>query len=172
MLSLSISCLTTSNLPWFMGLTFQVPVQYCSLQHQTLFSPPDTSTDERCFHLGPAVSFFNCRLLFPSSILDIFQPGGVIYRSILDIFPPGGLIFWCRIFLKAFSCSLWSSPGKITGVGCHFLLQWTMFCQNPSLWPVCLGWPGMVLVIDSLCYASPFTTTRLWSMKGNVLRYL
>ena len=85
-----------------MDLTFQVPVQYCSLQHQTLFSPPDTSTDEHCFHLGPAVSFFNCRLLFPGRILDIFQPGGVIYRSILDIFPPGGLICWCRIFLKAF----------------------------------------------------------------------
>ena len=30
---LAISCLTTSNLPWFMDLTFQVPVQYCSLQH-------------------------------------------------------------------------------------------------------------------------------------------
>ena len=32
----AISCLTTSNLPWFMDLTFQVPMQYCSLQHRTL----------------------------------------------------------------------------------------------------------------------------------------
>ena len=31
-----ISCLTTSNLAWFMDPTFQVPVQYCSLQHQIL----------------------------------------------------------------------------------------------------------------------------------------
>ena len=31
--TLAISCLTTSNLPWFMDLTFQVPMQYCSLQH-------------------------------------------------------------------------------------------------------------------------------------------
>ena len=31
--SLAISCLTTSNLPWFMDLTFQVPMQYCSFQH-------------------------------------------------------------------------------------------------------------------------------------------
>ena len=30
---LAISCLTTSNLPWLMDLTFQVPVWYCSLQH-------------------------------------------------------------------------------------------------------------------------------------------
>ena len=28
---LAITCLTTSNLPWFMGITFQVPMQYCSL---------------------------------------------------------------------------------------------------------------------------------------------
>ena len=34
--TLAISCLTTSNLPWFMDLTFQIPMQYCSLQHQTL----------------------------------------------------------------------------------------------------------------------------------------
>ena len=29
--TLAISCLTTSNLHWFMDLTFQVPMQYCSL---------------------------------------------------------------------------------------------------------------------------------------------
>ena len=34
----AISCLTTSNLPCFMDLTFQVPMQYCSLQHQTFAS--------------------------------------------------------------------------------------------------------------------------------------
>ena len=28
--TLGISCLTTSNLPWFTDLTFQVPMQYCS----------------------------------------------------------------------------------------------------------------------------------------------
>ena len=41
-----------------MDLTFQVSMQYCSLQHRTLFSPPDTSTTEYCFHFGPATSFF------------------------------------------------------------------------------------------------------------------
>ena len=30
---------------------------------------------------------------------------------------------------------------KNTGVNCHFLLQGATFCQNSSLWPVCLGWP-------------------------------
>ena len=36
MFTFAISCWTTSNLPWFMDLTFQVPMQYCSLQHQIL----------------------------------------------------------------------------------------------------------------------------------------
>ena len=30
--TLAISCLTSFNLPWFMDLTFQIPMQYCSLQ--------------------------------------------------------------------------------------------------------------------------------------------
>ena len=44
-----ISCLTASNLPWFMDLTFQVPMQYCSLHHQTLLPSPVISTIGRCF---------------------------------------------------------------------------------------------------------------------------
>ena len=56
--TLAISCLTTSNLPWFMDLTFQVPVQYCSLQHQTLLLSPVTSTTGYCFCFGSIPSFF------------------------------------------------------------------------------------------------------------------
>ena len=37
MFTLAISCLTISNLPWFMGLIFQVPEKYCSVQHHTYF---------------------------------------------------------------------------------------------------------------------------------------
>ena len=57
MFTLAISCLTTSYLPWFMDLTFQVPMQYCSLQHQTLLSSPVTST-AMCFCFGFISSFF------------------------------------------------------------------------------------------------------------------
>ena len=32
-----VSCLTTSNLPWFMDLTFHVPMQYCSYSIKTCF---------------------------------------------------------------------------------------------------------------------------------------
>ena len=54
----AISCLTTSNLPWFMDLTFQVPMQYCSLQHQALLLSPVTSTTGCCFRFGSVSSFF------------------------------------------------------------------------------------------------------------------
>ena len=56
--TLAISCLTTSNLPWFMDLTFQVPMQYCSLQHRTLLLSPVTSTTGCCFCFGSIPSFF------------------------------------------------------------------------------------------------------------------
>ena len=58
MFPLAISCLSTSNLPWFMDLTFQVPMQYCSLQHQILLPSPVTSTIVCCFHFGSVSSFF------------------------------------------------------------------------------------------------------------------
>ena len=56
--TLAISCLTTSDLPWFMDLTFQVPMQYCSLQHRTLLLSPVTSTTGYCFCFGSIPSFF------------------------------------------------------------------------------------------------------------------
>ena len=56
--TLAISCLTTSNLPWFMNLTFQVPTQYFSLQHRTLLLSPVTSTTVCCFCSGSIPSFF------------------------------------------------------------------------------------------------------------------
>ena len=58
MFTLAISCLTTSNLPWFVDLTFQVPTQYCSLQHQTLLPSPVTSTTGCCFCFVSGSSFF------------------------------------------------------------------------------------------------------------------
>ena len=42
---------------WLVDLTFQVPMQYCSLQHWILLSPSDTSTTEHRFRFDPASSF-------------------------------------------------------------------------------------------------------------------
>ena len=141
MFNLDISCFTTSNLPWFINLTFQLPVQYCSLQHWTLLSSPDTSTTKRwpsCFILSGAIS--NCPLLFPSSLLGTFWPGRLIF----------GVISF------AFSYCSWVSLGKNTGVACHFLLHWTTFFQNCSLCPSILGdsWHGSDLhwIMQALCH--------------------
>ena len=82
-----------SNLLWFMDLILDFPIfpmKYCSLQHCTLLSPPDTSTTERHFCFSPSLlvlsgAISNCPPLFPSSILDTFWSRG--------------LIFQCHIFL-------------------------------------------------------------------------
>ena len=56
--TLAISCLTTCNLMRFMDLTFQVPMQYCSLQHRTLLTSPIIPTTGCCFCFGSISSFF------------------------------------------------------------------------------------------------------------------
>ena len=164
MFTLAISCLTISNLPWFIDVTFQSPTQYCSLQHRTLLSPPDTSTTEHCFCFVPTAQFFLELLVIAlcSSPVACWTPsdlgggrggGGLGERGSSSSAIP-------------FHHSPRDSPGKNTGVGCHFLLQWTMFCQNSSLWPVHFGWPCMLWLIAPLSYARPISTTRLWPMKG------
>ena len=85
--TLAISCLTTSNLPWFMDLTFQVPMQYWSLQHQTLLLSPITSTTGYCFCFGSIPSFF----------LEFF----LHWYPVAHWVPTnlGSFIFQCPIFL-------------------------------------------------------------------------
>ena len=73
MVFLAISCLTTSYLPWFMDLTFQVPRQYYSLQHWTLLPSPVTSTTGHCFCFGFISSFF-LELFFYSSPVAYWAP--------------------------------------------------------------------------------------------------
>ena len=56
--TLTISCLITFNLPWFMDPTFQVPMQYCSLQHWALLPSPVTSTTGCCLYIGSTFLIF------------------------------------------------------------------------------------------------------------------
>ena len=84
--TLAISCLTTSNLPWFMDLTFQVPMQYCCLQHQTLLPSPVTSTT------GWFLLWL--RLFILSGVIS-----PLISNSILGIYWSREFIFQCPIFL-------------------------------------------------------------------------
>ena len=87
MFTLAISCLTTSSLPWFMYLTFQVPMQYCSLQHWTLLLSPVSSTMGCCFLLW----------LHPFILCGVISP--LISSSILGTYRPGDFMFQCPIFL-------------------------------------------------------------------------
>ena len=73
MFTLAISYLTISNLPWFMDLTFQVPMQYCCLHHQTLLPSPVTSTTGHCFSFGSISSFF-LELFLHSSPVAYWAP--------------------------------------------------------------------------------------------------
>ena len=127
MFTLVISYFTISNLPWFMDLIFQVPMQYCSLQHWTLLLSPVPFTTGCCFCFGSIPSFF----------LELF-----LHRSPVAY---GHLLTWgvplSVSYLFAFSYCSWGFQGKNTEVSCHSLLQWSTFCQNSPSWPVCLGWP-------------------------------
>ena len=88
--TLAISCLTTSNLSGFVDLTFQVPVQYCSLQHQTLLPSPVTSTTGYCFRF---FLFLVSLVILSGVISPLFS------SSILCTYRPGEFIFQCPIFL-------------------------------------------------------------------------
>ena len=168
-------------------------MQYCSLQHWILLSSPvkmkvaqscptlcnpmdDISMEfsrpeywsgylsllegilnEQCFLFGPATSFF----LGPLVVLLHFSL--VPYRTPSDL---GDSSVVSYLFVLLYSS--WNSHGKCIGVGCHSLLQWITFCQNSLLGPTHLGWPYTTPLITSMSYASPFTMTRQWTVKGKV----
>ena len=145
MFTLANSCLTTSNLPWFMNWTFQVPMQYCYLWYETLLPPLDTSTVECHFHFGPAVSFFLEQLVIAlcASPVARWKPSDL-----------GGLIFQCHIFLNFHT---------IPGVLVAGILSWFAISSSTippfvsySLWPLCLRWPYKACLVASLSYAGSF----------------
>ena len=74
--------LTTSNFPWFMDLIFQVPMQYCSLQHWTLLLSPVTSTSGVLFllWLHPFILSGVISPLISCSILGTYQPGELLFQ--------------------------------------------------------------------------------------------
>ena len=86
--TLAISCLTTSNLPWFMDLTFQVYMQYCSLQHRTLLLSPVISTDRYSFCFGSIPSFF-LELFLHWSCSVLLKFGLIKKKKKIQPFPTG-----------------------------------------------------------------------------------
>ena len=104
-----------------MDLTVQVPMQYGSLSIWPYFHH-QIHPHWAPFLLGPSLLILSgaISLLFPSSILDTYQPGGS--SSIV--------ISFCLfiLFMGFFRQEYWSSL--------PFPLQWTTFCQNSPPWPV------------------------------------
>ena len=148
--TLAISCLTTSNLPWLMDLTFQVPMQYCSSQHENLLSPPDTSTTEHHFCFGPALSSF-LELFLCSSLVTYWTPtdlGGS--SSSVTSFSP------FILFMEFSRQECWRGLPFPSPVG-HVLAELSTV--------TCLGWPCMGRVITSLSYK------RLWFMWSFLLPF-
>ena len=87
----AISCLTTSYLPGFRVLTFQVLMQYYSLQHQILLPPLDTSTIGCCFCFGSASSFL-LELFLHSFLVAHWSPTNLGVSSF-------SMIYFCLFIL-------------------------------------------------------------------------
>ena len=91
-------------------------MQYCSLPHWTLLSPPNTSVTEHNFWFGPASSFFLEQCLLSSP---------VAYETNSDLGP-----FLLVSYLFAFSDCAWHSWDENTEVVCHLLLSGPHFVRT------------------------------------------
>ena len=125
--TLVISCLTTSNLPWFVDLTFQVPMQYCSLQHWILLLSPVPSTTGYCFCFGSISSFF-LELFLHWSPVAYWAPTN-LGSSSFSILSFCFLILFMGFSRQAYRSGL-PSPSPVD-----------TFCQTSPPWLVHLGWP-------------------------------
>ena len=148
MFTLAISYLTTSSLPWFMDLTFQVPMQYCFfcffLQHWALLSAQGISATG-CQYLFDSTFSFPLKLLFCSSPGTYWTPTNLEDSSF-------SVIYSCffMLLMKFSRQELWN--------GLPFPSPVDHTLSELSPWPVHLGWPYTTWLIVSLSY------TNLWSM--------
>ena len=132
--TLAIFCLTTSNLPWFIDLTFQVPMQYCSLQHQTLPLLPVTSTTGCCFCFGSISSFF----------LELFLHWSpVAYWAPTD----WGVQLSVSYHFTFSHCSL-GSEGKNTEVVCIPFFGGPHFVRTLHHEFICQSWVASWLIVS------------------------
>ena len=137
--TLAISCLTTSNLPLFTDLTFQVPMQYCSLQHQNFL--PFTS------HTHNWVLFLVC--LHPFILSGVITP--LISSSILGTYNLGSssfsvLSFCLFILFMGFSKQEYWSGLPFPSPVDHVLSE--LFTMTCSSWVALLGMAHSVTELD------------------------
>ena len=135
--TLAISYLTTSNLSWFMDLTFQVPMQYCSLQHLTLLPSTVTSTTRCCFWFGSIPSFF-LELSLHWSPVAYWAPTD-LWSSSFSV-----LSFCLFILFMGFSRQEYWSGLPFPSSGPRFV--------RTLCWPICLRWPYIAWFTVSLSH--------------------
>ena len=119
-----------------------------------------------------------CPLFFMLSYcpMSVFQshPWNSLCHSLgLDLLLPGtSYICFLNFCLVVYILCSWGSPGKNTGVGCHFLFQWTTFCQNSSLWPIHLGWPNYRMSHSFIDLCKPLHLNKAVIHEGIILARL
>ena len=113
--NLVISCLTMSNLPWFMDVTFQV--SYTLL----FFISSDFTFTTRHIQNWASFSLWPILFILSGAISSLF------FNSILETLLTWGWAHLPRSYLFAFSYCSWGSWRKNTGVVCCSFLQWTKF---------------------------------------------
>ena len=123
-----------------MDLTFQVPMQYCSLQHQTLLLSPVTSTTGCCCCFGSIPSFFQELFL---------QWSPVAYWAPTDLgSSPFSVLSFCL-----FTLFMGFSRQEVV---CHSLLRWPPRVLSELSTMTHPALHGMAIV--------SFSYTSLWSM--------
>ena len=136
-LTIAISCLTTSNLRWFMDLTFQVPISaQCDTGDQWRDSSRKNEEMEPKQKLHPAV----------------------------DVTGDGSKVRCCK---EQYCIGTWGdSPDKNTGVGSHVLLQGNLlspgikpvFLKSPTLaagfFTTSTTWEAPDMTVPCVCLPS------------------
>ena len=133
----------------------QVRMHYWSLQHLTWLSPPGTSMTEHYFYVGPTTSFFP--KLLEVSLCS--SPVGYWAPSNLGGLSSSVISFYHFILFMGFSWKECWGALPLPPLVDHVLSE--LFTRTLPLGRPCTGW-----LIASLSYPIPFTTTKLWSMKG------
>ena len=122
-----------------MGLTFQVPMQYCSLQHQILLPSPVTSTTGHCFCFGSASSFF-LELFLHSSQVAYWAPTDMGNQSFSVLF------FGFFILFMGFSRQEYSSGLPFLSAVDHILSELSSMTHSSSV--VLLGMAHHFMQLD------------------------
>ena len=135
-----------------MDLTFQVPMQYCSLQHQTLLLSPVTSTAGYCFCFGSIPSFF-LELFLHCSPVTYWEP------TDLGSFSFTILLFCLFILFMGFSRQEYRSGLPFPSAVDHILSDLSTMTRQ-SEWPH-MAWLSFIELDKAVVYVIRLAS-RLW----------